>query len=143
MITYAGFLPLVSFEQDGDESETSWFMFISSYSDKITKKSNEIKHAKITTPKLCFCRRQRCTTASRNPCKQRKSLMRMRSWGKPTSCRPSSLLPSWILRSLICLQLGRRHTKRKEILNPLFIILFQVSKLRWHLSCGRKLIKCP
>ena len=101
MITYAGFLPLVSFEQDGDGSETSWFMFIPSYSDKITKKSNEIKHAKITTPKLCFCRRQRCTTASRNPCKQRKSLMRMRSWGKPTSCRPSSLLPSWILRSLL------------------------------------------
>ena len=51
MTTYAGFLPLVSSEQDGDESETSWFMFISSYSDKITKKSNEIKHAKITTPK--------------------------------------------------------------------------------------------
>ena len=75
-------------------------MFISSYSDKITKKSNEIKHAKNPTPKLCFCRRQRCTTASRNPCKQRKSLMRMRSWGKPTSYRPSSLLPSWILRSL-------------------------------------------
>ena len=100
------------------------------YRTKSLRKPKKIKYTEGTTSNWCFCRPRRShdgvTTESRwghATMKTNQMSNAHASYGRTTSDRPSSSLPSWILRSLTTLAFSRR-------INSSFNLFFNVRGMR-------------